>query len=454
MPRLVRSWRALLQDGSLALFDQAVVSGTNFFTAVIIGRAAGAEELGVYSLALAMLFFIAITQESLISLPYVVYGNRLQGEVRARYAGTLLVHYAVLAGLAVLMLGGLSAALATGIGPENAVPATRALMIVIPFVLLRELGRRVCFAHLDLRRAVGIDLVFAAVQVGGLVALAGTGRLSAVSALGVTGVASGLGSIGWLYVARRSFIVTLNETMREMRRSMKLGGWDLGGQMTNWVNRFGLLWVLAAALDPKATGVFAACMTVVTLSNPFVLGLANMVGPQSARAVASGGHAELWPVAVRSTMFIGTGMALFCIAVALFGDAALVLLYGREFAGNGLVVTVLALAILAWAVGVSAAHGLKALERPDVNFRAGLLGVVITVPLALTLVGSAGVLGVAFGALVGRVVELAVRGTTFVRLVAPQSRVSAPDGVQRANGRTGELTDLPAPVEQGTSLWS
>ncbi len=437
------------QEGSLALLDQAVVSATSFIAAVLIGRFGGAEELGVYSLALAVLFFIAIMQESLISLPYVVYGNRLDGDDRARYAGTLLTHYAALSVFAMMCLAGLSIALRRGLGPEDAAPATWALMVVIPFVLLREFGRRVCFAHLHMGRAIGIDVVYATVQVGGLVVLALVGALSAVSALGITGLASGLAGLGWLFVTRRSFTLARDRVLLEVRRSVKLGSWDLGGQMTNWVSRFGLLWVLAVALDSRATGVFAACMTVVTLSNPFVLGLANLVGPQSARAVASGGRKALWPVTLRSTIVVSVGMAVFCGAVIVFGGDVLVMLYGLEFAGNGVVVSVLATVIFVWAVGVSAAHGLKAVERPDVNFKAGVLGVAMTVPLAIVLVGSLGVLGVALGALVGRFVELAVRGTSFIRLVAPASFGGAVGRPRPAPRGPIDFGDLSARSEEG-----
>ena len=49
------AWFAVARGGAMAVLDQAVVSGTNFLTVVLVGRACGQEELGYYSLGVTVL---------------------------------------------------------------------------------------------------------------------------------------------------------------------------------------------------------------------------------------------------------------------------------------------------------------------------------------------------------------------------------------------------------------
>jgi hypothetical protein len=56
---------SLLHKSGLAVFDQAVVSGTSFLTSVILGRMCAREELGVYYLVLSIVFFVRGIQEQL-----------------------------------------------------------------------------------------------------------------------------------------------------------------------------------------------------------------------------------------------------------------------------------------------------------------------------------------------------------------------------------------------------
>src|SRR4051812_40178661 len=76
--------------GGLALVAQALVSGMNFGTSLLVGRFAGPDELGVYSLGFTLVVVAMSFQDSLVSSPYTVYGNRLEGEDRSRLAGAAL----------------------------------------------------------------------------------------------------------------------------------------------------------------------------------------------------------------------------------------------------------------------------------------------------------------------------------------------------------------------------
>src|SRR6478609_1956108 len=109
----------LLQKSGLSVLDQAVVSGTSFATSVLLGRFTSQEELGVYYLALSVVYFTRGVQEQLVSAPYMIYCSRRQGAALAEYAGSALVHQCVvmlataIVLIAALLLGVLPSGVAT-----------------------------------------------------------------------------------------------------------------------------------------------------------------------------------------------------------------------------------------------------------------------------------------------------------------------------------------------------
>ena len=67
-PRSMRQYH----PGVVALFDQSLVSITNFATALLIGRVCGKPELGVYTLAWTLLSMVTELSGALITTPYTV----------------------------------------------------------------------------------------------------------------------------------------------------------------------------------------------------------------------------------------------------------------------------------------------------------------------------------------------------------------------------------------------
>ena len=407
---------ATARKSAMALADQAVVSGTNFLTAVIVGRICGPDELGIFSLGFAFVVLMIGVQESLISTPYVIYGNRRHGALRAQYAGSVLVHQTVLSAVAVICMAAIAALLGAGIGPPGLVPVVWVLAALIPFILLREFGRRLAFAHLDVTKALMVDLAVATIQIGGLVWLAAGAKLSAVAAQTVAGSACAVVGITWLALACKRFAVRWRDVPRQWRQNWLLGRWVCAGRATSVLHAYCVYWLLALTLGAAGTGEYAACMTVIMLSNPFLLGISNVLGPRAARAFAEGGSREVRRVVWKAALLLSVPMAIFCGLVVLFGDAALCVLYGSQYAGHQQTLAVLALSTLITALCIAVDHGLCVMERPDVNFKAGLLGLGVTLLIALALVGPCGILGAAWGMLAGGIAVSAARSMVFFRL--------------------------------------
>jgi O-antigen/teichoic acid export membrane protein len=428
---LARLLGTLSGKNSLALLDQAVVSGTNFLTTVLIGRWCGAGDLGAYSLGFSLLVTWVCVQESLIALPYIMCWRRTLQQTQADYAGGVLIQQWLLSGLAVVALATTAAVLSlTGAVPDlTAVVWT--LAAITPFALLREFGRRYAFAHLRMAQALVLDLAVAAVQIAGLFWLASTGALAAATAYLAVGAACAVAGVVWLYLARTRFTFRRGQLVPSLRKSWSLGKWLFASQVTVSVQWYFIHWLLAATLGVEATGVYAACLTAVQFSNPLILGLSNALAPQTAQAFARGG-AELWGVVLQSTFLLGTAMALFCAGVLFWGDDVIGLLYrGSQYGGHDHTIVVLALAMLAAALGMPSSHGLAAVGRPDWIFKSGLMAVGLSLVLVPVLVVAWGVPGAAYGFLAGNIAGSVGRCLAFSALVDRRGRVWEDRGSRR-----------------------
>src|SRR5947199_326008 len=77
-----------------AFVDQAILSGTNFVTAIILMKTAAKEDYGYYSIAFAASLFLVSLQNAVVTTPLAVLLAGKRGEeddyVGALYWGQLL----------------------------------------------------------------------------------------------------------------------------------------------------------------------------------------------------------------------------------------------------------------------------------------------------------------------------------------------------------------------------
>ena len=416
----LRAWFGVPEwTNVLALVDQAVYSGTNFLTTVLLGRLCGADELGAYSLAFALLALTAAAQEALVSTPYMIYAQRRRRAALRCYAGSTLVQHAAIAAGALVVFALGASVFAAGLGPRNLAPMVAALAAVVPFVLLREFIRKIAFAHLDMGAATAMDVAIAVLQFTGLAGLAAAGRLSAVTGLAVVGLAWGAGGAIWLARWRDRFLVRAKRVPLAARRNWRLGRWVFASVTTFMLQSSLILWMLALLLGTAASGLFAACINVVALSNPFVNALVNVLTPRGARAFWQGGGAAVRRVVFRAARVAGALTGVFALVLCVAGEEVLQLLFGHKFFGtdNGdqrMIIALLGIWGLARALGMMAYVGLFVVQRPSVNLWINL-ATLVPLPFLLPIVTAAwGVPGAAAALLGLELVALAARWAAFL----------------------------------------
>jgi O-antigen/teichoic acid export membrane protein len=288
------------------------------------------------------------------------------------------------------------------------------LAAMTPFILLREFGRRHAFAHLRLPRAIAVDGTAAAVQMVGMVTLARAGWLGPASTFVLVGMGCGTVGLVWGARARHEFEFDRTQVMPQLRENLLFGRWIFASQVTSLINSYLVHWLLAFHQNVSATGLFAACSTLVMLSNPFIQGFSNVLIPWISRSYAEGQLTSLRRVVASATLVIGIVMGLFFAVIHVGGGQLLAILFGSNFVGHGATLSVLAAGTLVSTLSLAMQHGLWTMGVPQISFSASLGSLGMMLLTGLFLADRYGPLGAAWALSIGYFTGSVIIATAFI----------------------------------------
>ena len=419
MVAFLRNRNAAARRGTVALADQAVASITNFSAGIIIGRCCTKDEFGLYMLGLSVVLLLTSVQDMLIATPYMVFSPRLKGNDHASYNGSTLVHQFILSLLGsagLLVAGGF---LAMGIGPAHLASVMFVLAAVLAFLMLRNYVRRLCFAALEIKTALVLDSATAIIQVGGLLLLAWFQLLTVDRVYWIIGAACGVSAVVWLAVNRHAFLVQADRTRADFIRNWTFGKWVFAGGLLWDIGMNICPWILTGFHGTQAAGVWAACLGLVAMGNPALLGVQNYLGPQIVHCHNDGGNAALHRFVLRASASFCALVMLFSVFLMLFGDWLLVLVYGKQYAGNSLTLSAMSVNMAVLATTFPISRGLLALERADVDFVINAVALVLLAIAAPILIPLWGTYGAALSILLTNAAILAAKYFVFLSYCAP-----------------------------------
>ena len=286
-----RAARSTIGNGLQAIVDQFIFSLGNFAAAVIIGRMAGAQQLGIYSLTMSIVFIAAAVQRALVAAPYTVQVQRLDEVARRTRRGSALVQAIAIGGLLCIVL-----ALTADLFLDGDTRARVTLAVLAGTAAswgLRDFCRRILFADHHFTEAVIFDAAVVALQIGCLLAFAWHDQLSASTALLSIVLSSGVVTLCWLMMRRTNFSIESTRLLPDVQASWQFGRWAATSEATFAGQDFAIQALLATSSSFATTGIYAACMSIVRLINPLVQAIGNFIGPHSARSLHQGGVPKL-----------------------------------------------------------------------------------------------------------------------------------------------------------------
>ena len=321
-----------------ALADQAVVSGSNFVTGILLARFLGPETFGLFVMLNLVMLYVNSFQGALIFTPMISAAPQLTPEKRKPYLrGVFGVQLVLSVGLAALALVLGKAAIEFDLAERLTDGMILALASALLAFQLQDLQRRYYFVQENSRAAFAIDVLSYGGQVT-LIALLGLRETLAVDTAFwvIAGSASTSFAAGCLHSGLRP---ALDEARAVLRDGWRTGRDYLVAWQFQWIGTQGVVMIGGAMLGTQAAGAVRAAQNIVGPFNILFQAMDNVIPVMAARRYTERGLPQLVAFIWRIGL-LGTAVLLpVLLALAVFAEPIVRVLYGAHYAdAAGLVV--------------------------------------------------------------------------------------------------------------------
>ena len=406
--------RLTVSNTALAFVDQCAVSGQAFLTLLLMGAFSDLAQVGRFAVGLSVIAIALAIQDATITRPYTVQLHAPIGSARGHLIASLRLSL-WLAGLAFITMLGFGVVLAANGRPSDG-QLVIALALVLPGALMREFGRRVSFAHERSIEAVLIDAPAVCLGLAGIVSLGLMGHLTAATGLLVLAATNLTVGLCWVFAKGQDCASANVQTARVAVASWTIGRWLSVYQLAMQAQGYTAHWFALLFLGAHATGVYAACLSIIAFANPVLYGLFNIMIPKSARVFRQSGNRGVIERALRDSAVLGGLMLGFCILIALFGSQIMAALYPSAGDTRHLLI-ILGLSVLLASAGAPAAIALTSANKAANLALITCLTALINLAIVLVLLPTGGLLGAAYGTLIAEFLGAAGRWIALYRTV-------------------------------------
>ncbi len=345
-------------------------------------------ELGYYDAAFGVMMLIVGLHEAFVTTPLTFFHHKTKTTDDRKFAGKMLIISALFAVIAFACLGAVSSyRYVTVVDNPGLSIAMLALSVMLPFQLIREFARRWLLADIQVRPSALIEILCAALFVVCLCLLVLTNMVSAASVFAVTAIANLICLVAWWLIYRQSFTMGLDGVGGQTMKNYRYGKWIACENVCSVMMVYFSQWFLITKLGPVGAGVYSACMTIVLLANPFMLGVASYFAPRAAQEFNNHGWGGLLKLLLGYALFVGGVLLCFSTVLYFHGDSLTTLVFGSEYEayfqknldGKNATTFLMSIAMPFFGVSFLLTCCLLAADVPIFSFYAAIIGLVATV---------------------------------------------------------------------------
>lgn len=401
------------------LADQAIVSGCNFATTLLLARALGVEEFGRFTLAWMVVLFAGHLQQALILAPMMSIGPKQDEAAAPAYLASVAVQVVLFIllssaaiGLAVIVLDRFRADFGA---------ATLLLPLVVASAanqghsFLRQhffaAGRPVAALATDSVRYLSQAILLLLATASGADSALALWLLAATALASIAAGGRSVGPMAW------------NATMLRYtaRRHWRSARWLVGAHAAGWLGANAFLLSAGALLGTAAVGSLRAAQVVLGMVQVVYFGVLAVAPAEASRVYLQGGVSGLTTYLRRTATLGGAASCLIILAVLVDPQWWLRLLFGPDYAIDRSIIIGLGLLQILWFVGLPPAIGLRTLERTQPVWRAARLSGLLALALAVPAVALLGIHGVVVGWVASAMLKVSITWREFRKAVALSS---------------------------------
>jgi O-antigen/teichoic acid export membrane protein len=383
--------------GFLAILDQGLISGSNFWISVLLARWLVPEQYGAYALAFAVFLLVSLVYQALLLEPMSVFGSSTYRDRPREYLGTLLgIHVAL--GSATFFLLGLSAWVVRAFESGGLSGAIAGAAIASPCVLLFWLARGAFYLKLAPVPAVAGSSFYCLVVLSVLYPVYRSGLLSPFTAFLLMALGA-LATSGFLLARLKPMIRlgTSDPSLADIgRKHWTYGRWALAAYFAMWVPG-NIYYLLLPSFSGMADSAALKALLNLTLPVGQTFGALSLLFlPYAARIQGEVGTASVERLTRRIAWLFGGGGIAYWMLVLLFQEPVLRFLYGGKYLDLAHFLPWVALGSIFWCITYAPVIGLRAMQAPASVFFTYSVSAVIAVAIGIPAVWLFGLPGAVF----------------------------------------------------------
>lgn len=383
--------QGIVKGSFFSIMSQAVVSGSNFVGGIIVAKACGISDFGIYSLIATTVLALQGIQQALIIGPMMFLSE--VGEHNLDRLSRYFILQVILS--APLAIG---AAVAIEVFLHQwSVSQVLGIVGVVFFLQLQEFLRMRFYIDLKAGKVLALDITNHGLRLTLLLLLWWFELLSVSSAFLVMAFAAG---VTCFCVVRSVTLLPFRTCADIARRSFRYGRWLLLESLAYYLSIPLYLYLSSALLSHEATGGLSAAISLLNMPNVLVQGVMNLAVPMARRKLLDEGY-EAWRSQLISTgtMVIVTSICVY-IAISSAGSSLLGIVYGSEFEKYGNLLPIVGICYCFLAANTVLAAAFRIAHAPQVGAVTKLWSSVITLSVAYPLITLWGIEGAAAGLVV------------------------------------------------------
>lgn len=381
---------------AVTLFDQGLVSGSNFLLGVLLARWLGPEQYGVYAITFSLFLLVAQIYQALVMDPMGALQPALYPKSRRSYLGSVLqIH--LIAGIVFALIAAAASRLILSTNAAYLSGAFIGLVPALPCVLLFWLCRSATYLTASPEVAAGASAIYCLVMIAGMAAAIAKGVLSPQIAFYMMSVAAVAATMFLVANLKPSMALKEQPTAPEVwRNHWNYGRWLLGTSLVTWLQLSGLVLLSGYVLGVKEAGVLNALAQLHLPAAHIIMAISRLTLPHFSAMHATRGGFVVHSAINRLLRVTVSAGVLYWISIAIFHRQLFHILYGGKFDAFSHLAPWYTFMIVLSAATFPYELGLRASRAPSSQFAALFVSSIVTFVIgvpAIALYGLPGVIG-------------------------------------------------------------
>lgn len=360
-PKSFGNW---MQKGFLAVGDQAITTGINFFLGILLARWLSPEDYGAYAVAYAYFLLLSIAYQSLLLEPMSVFGASVYSGQTRQYLGNLLILHFIVS-LSVFVVLAIAGWFALSFAELQTLPSGLVgVAIAAPCILLLWLTRNAYYMKLAPWPAVLGSAGYAAILTGsGIVAFLNH-LISPFFAFALMGMSAFF--VGVIQLTGLRPIVVFNSSALQQVASEHwvYGRWILAGSLLVWVTSNIYFVVFSSSAGLAQAGELKALLNLTLPIGQTATAMSLLLQPYAARIQYSERGHSIGNLVHRITLIYVAASTMYWILVMILRRPLFEVLYGPRYTNVMDLVPLVAMSSVLAVAAHGPGIGLRAVRSP------------------------------------------------------------------------------------------